>query len=178
MVPKVYALSRSYLDLKGYYRPPPPIFYAQTVFWGLQAVNPTLVSMRNCLTWLCVHVKLLKRKWLCLCFDSERCNSIKNSLILIRCLWGLEVTHQTAVRDVPVWFPAMASTFIFVFVVVFLIFCQKIVHVMIFCNSFSNASILNILYICDELYGYQDTDLASLILNGIRINPLHDLPWC
>jgi len=89
------------------------------LFIHTKAVNPTPVNMRNCQISLSMHVKILQKKcgpqiWLCLIIFQPIALKQLNSSTAINtfsCLGGLEVTHQTAVPEVPGSIPCSGKEF-------------------------------------------------------------------
>jgi len=86
-------------------------------------------------------------------------------------LGGAEVTHQLWVREVPGSIPSSGKGFyVWFFVLEILLFVQK--HII--CHNILQINFAMLIYlvfftyrkICDQLKGYIDTDLASLILGN------------
>jgi len=142
-------------------------------------VNPTPVNMRNCLILLSMHVKILQKK----------CGpQITLGLFMIRPIKVKQFNSLPFCRYVPggvygvkrqrtrLWCAMsrfnsrllqgiLGLLFCFAVVVFFSFVVQNIIFVINYFNSFCNVnsfSILNILPICDRLWGYEDTFLASL----------------
>jgi len=95
---------------------------------------------------------------------SQQLNSL-TTINTISWLGGAEITHPVCVREVPGSIPGSGKGFYVLLFVLFLYCCcclsKNTLFVTKFCNFFCNFffSILNVL---QDVWGYKDTDLASL----------------